>query len=308
MLRIVPATLALASTALAGTASFDGRWDLDVHGGYQQAWWMEIHGAGTPKMTGRFTGFWGGGTNDIVNPRIDTGILRFNSDLGDIHAEYTARLILTGQEPILEGERKIGTDVVKFTGKRAPQIEEHDDGTWKAGTPVELLNGKDLTGWHALPPGPDPGWSVVDGVLKGTGTARNLVTDAKFWNFNLRVEYRIMPKSNSGIGLRGRYEVQIIDDAGHDPNLTSNGSLYSRIAPRVNASKPAGQWQTFDIRLVGLDLSVSLNNQKLIDKGHVDGLTAMGFDAHESRPGPIALQGDHGPVEFRRITITPLTR
>ncbi|MBX5496713.1 MAG: DUF1080 domain-containing protein, partial [Bryobacteraceae bacterium] len=87
-----------------------------------------------------------------------------------------------------------------------------------------------------------------------------------------------------------------------------NGALYSRIVPRVNASKPAGEWQTYDIRVVGRDLTVILNGQKIIDRQEIEGLTAIASNPYEDQPGPLVLQGDHGPVEFRKIVLTPLVK
>jgi hypothetical protein len=108
--------------------------------------------------------------------------------------------------------------------------------------------------------------------------------------------------------LRARYEVQILDDYGRPANTHGNGALYSRILPSENASKPAGEWQTYDIRLVGRQVTVVLNGRKVIDKGEIEGLTAIASDANEGQPGPLILQGDHGPVEFRAIVLTPLVK
>jgi hypothetical protein len=114
--------------------------------------------------------------------------------------------------------------------------------------------------------------------------------------------------SNSGIGLRARYEVQVLDDFGRPPNTHGNGALYARILPSENASKPAGEWQTYDIRLVGRQVTVVLNGKTIIDKGEVEGLTAIAIDSSEAEPGPIFLQGDHGAVEFRNLMVTPLVK
>ena len=309
-MRRIVLLLAVAVALPAADRDFNGRWDItvgDANRG-QRAWWLEIRGAGTTSLQGYFTGFRGGDTNKIENINIENGELRFSSDLGGAHHEFNARVVVTAKGPKLEGERKSGNEVLRWTGVPAPDIDQHDDGSWKSSKAIELFDGKSLSGWHGRLPDRSLGWSVEDGVLKCTGSANDLVTEQKFWNFDLHVEYRISADSNSGIALRGRYEVQILDDHGKKPDLHSNGSLYSRVAPAVNASKPAGEWQSYDIRLVGLDVTVVLNGRKVIDKAHIDGLTAMGFDANESMPGPIALQGDHGPVEFRRISITPLVR
>jgi len=113
--------------------------------------------------------------------------------------------------------------------------------------------------------------------------------------------------SNSGIGLRGRYEVQILEDKGRPIDRHSNGALYSRILPTENVSKAPGEWQTYDIRLVGRNVSIE-SNGKLITKGVIEGLTAIATDWDESKPGPITLQGDHGPVDFRNVVLTPLVK
>src|SRR5581483_7338521 len=112
----------------------------------------------------------------------------------------------------------------------------------------------------------------------------------------------------SGIGLRGRYEVQIADDIGRPPSAFSNGAIYGRIAPVINASRDPGEWQTFDIRLVGRQVTVSVNGVKVIDRQTIDGLTPIAIDANEGDPGPILLQGDHGTVEFRKVVLYPLNK
>ena len=124
----------------------------------------------------------------------------------------------------------------------------------------------------------------------------------------MHIEFRVANKSNSGIGLRGRYEVQIDGDFGVAPSKHSSGALYSRIAPAVNALLPPEAWQTFDIRFIGREVTIKLNGKTIIDRKQVEGYTAMATDPREDQPGPIMLQGDHGPVEFRKVTATPLVR
>lgn len=291
--------LIAALALLAADSDFNGRWDLSVPGESKgRVWWLEVSGAGTSAIKGRFVGFPGGDMNDIPQISIANNELHFSDKSG--HLEYTARI---------EGGKLAGTfhgnngNTLNFTGDRAPVITEKDDGSWREGKPVELFNGKDLTGWNEA-----KGWTVENGILHSTGGAANLETARKFWNFALRVEYRVGPHSNSGVGLRGRYEVQILDDFGAPPQSHGNGALYSRIAPAVNASRPPGEWQAFDIRLVGRIVSVTLNGQKLIDKREIEGLTAIANNAREAEPGAILLQGDHGPVDFRRLVLTPLTK
>jgi hypothetical protein len=304
MRRFILVSLLLASGAWPDDPGFNGRWDLTVLNSPRgRAWWLEVEGAGTPELKGKFVGFPGGDLNDIQHIRIEDGELVFTYDEHNVHQVYRARL---------DGDRLLGTfesgaTKLEWTGARAPQIDDRDDGSWHAKKPVELFNHKDISNWHPSVPRESLGWSVEDGILKGNGKAVDLLSNEKFWNFELHVEYRTPPHSNSGIGLRGRYEVQILDDYGKPPNVHSNGALYSRIAPSENASKPAGEWQTFDVRLVGRHVTVKLNG-KTVTQGVIDGLTALACDPDEGRPGSMMLQGDHGPVEFRKIVVTPLVQ
>jgi hypothetical protein len=302
-----------AIPALADDAKFNGRWDINVpHESRARAWWLEITAAGTPAMKGRFVGFPGGDMNDIPQLSIQKGELHFTFDNKDyrtgkpVHRDYSARY-LPGDK-LLGLMRSSDGEELKWAGVLAPVITEKDDGSRRDGTPIDLFNGKDLSGWHGLVPNLALGWALKDGAVANAAGANNLVSDKAFWNFKLHIEYRVGKDSNSGIGLRGRYEVQILEDYGKPPNKHSNGALYSRIAPSVNASKSADEWQTYDIRLVGRQVTVVLNDQKVIDKQEIEGLTAIAGNADEGKPGPIILQGDHGPVEFRKIVLTPLVK
>lgn len=298
--------LVLASLVFADDADFNGKWDIVVHKTpADKAWWLEVSGAGTGALKGKFVGFPGGDTNEIQNISIADHALQWKwqgkngaPDLG-YEAKYENGH-LQGQMTPANGEP------VSFTGYRAPVIRDRDDGTWRKGDPLRLFNGKDLTGWTSLEPGATLGWTVDGGLLKSTGHAANLITTGRYWNFILHVEYNVAKGSNSGIGLRGRYEVQIQDDYGKPAESHINGALYSRIKPLLNASKPAGEWQTVDIRLVGREVSVTLNGKPIIVKQPIEGLTAIAFSPFEAEPGPIELQGDHGPIEFRNLILTPL--
>jgi len=309
-----PVILLLALSPLfADDAQFNGRWDITVpHESRARAWWLEVTGAGTTAIKGRFVGFPGGDMNDLPQLAIQNGELRFSFDYKEsktgkpVHRDYTAHLV--AGDRLLGLMRSSDGEALKWTGVRAPVITEKDDGTWRDGAPVELFNHKDLSGWRGLVPHVPLGWAVKDGAMANVAGANNLVSEETFWNFKVHVEYRVGAHSNSGIGLRGRYEVQILEDFGRPPDRHSNGALYSRIIPAENASKPAGEWQTYDIRLVGRQVTVVLNDRKIIDKQEIEGLTAIAGNADEGKPGPFILQGDHGPVEFRSIVVTPLVK
>jgi hypothetical protein len=301
--------LLAAAPALAADSAFNGRWDIEVlNEPRHHAWWLEVNGAGTPDIKGRFVGFPGGDMLDIQKIWIDDRVLHFTFDRPGgkqqaLHQEYTAQV--SGKD--LKGTFTAGKQSLEWIGHRSPEIREKDDGTWREGKPVMLFNGKDLAGWHGIIPNKELGWSTKDGLLSSTGGANNLETDAKFWNFKLHVEYRVGAHSNSGIGLRGRYEVQILEDKDRPLDRHSNGALYSRIIPNENVSKSPGEWQTYDIRLVGRDVTI-VSNGKQIVKGVIEGLTAIATDWEEGKPGFISLQGDHGPVDFRNVVLTPLVK
>jgi hypothetical protein len=218
---------------------------------------------------------------------------------------YHARLVGGKLEGTFQVE---GRDVppLPWSGVRAPVIKDRDDGTWKEGKPIELFNGKDITGWKALVPSVEMKWTVKDGILRNAPPTTDIISERSFWNYKLHVDFRIIEHSNSGIGLRGRYEIQILEDYGKPPNTHGAGALYSRIAPSVNASKPPGEWQSYDIRLVGRQLTVVHNGTKVLDKVEIDGLTAIADNADEAQPGPFIIQGDHSYVEIKSFVVTPL--
>ena len=210
-----------------------------------------------------------------------------------------------------------GTDVemVTFTGKRIP-VNEGAPGLDKVkfGDPISLFNGKNLDGWELLDKQRANGWKAVDGMLindpvqtpgehKSYG---NLRTTQTFEDFNLKLEVNVPAKSNSGIYLRGIYEVQVSDSYGQDLDSHNMGALYSRIKPLVSAEKPAGEWQQMDITLYKRHLTVKLNGKLIIDNQPVKGVTGGAMTSDEFKPGPIYLQGDHGKVRYRNIVLKPI--
>lgn len=307
--RIFFASLYVATTLVAANKDFNGRWDITVpNNERRRAWWMELHNAETGTPTGSFVSAYAGDLNAIDKAEITNGELHViirSKNPSQPGATHLRAKLVNGK---LEGTREVeGTPgTLAWTGVRAPKFKTVDEKTLREGKPVDLFNGKDLTGWKPLHPERKIEWVVRDGVLTNVPGAVNLFTDQRFWNFKLHSEFRVGPDSNSGIGLRGRYEVQILEDHGKPADTHGNGSLYSRVAPTRNASKPAGEWQTLDITLVENVVTVVLNGVKVIDKREIEGLTAIAMDGNETEPGPIFVQGDHGKVEFRKLTLTPL--
>lgn len=171
-----------------------------------------------------------------------------------------------------------------------------------------LFNGVDLTGWRLRNPSGTPSWSAQNGMLVNTvpkdGHGTDLVSEEKFWNFTVRYEYMVPKGANSGFYLRGRYEIQILDDGdAKQPSNTSNGSFYSLVAPAVMASKKAGEWQTVEATLVGNKATVILNGVKIMDNVTLERPTGGQLDNNVNKPGPFLLQGDHGAVAFRNLRV-----
>ena len=212
-----------------------------------------------------------------------------------------------------------GYDTAQFTARRSQPLPARPDlAKVKFGAPVALLNGRDLSGWKAKEANMDSAWAVDGGALAnrppprtpGTPAKRtaNLRTEREFEDFNLKREVNVPAGSNSGVYLRGIYEIQVHDSHGKALDSHNMGALYSRITPSVGAEKPAGQWQTLDLTLVDRHLTVVLNGTTIIDNQPVLGCTGGAMWSDESKPGPIYLQGDHGAVSYRNMVLRPVVK
>jgi hypothetical protein len=189
----------------------------------------------------------------------------------------------------------------KFTGERAPLLKREKPVVW--GKPIQLFNGKDLSGWH--PSKSKNQWIALNGILTSPQSGANIITDEKFEDFKLHLEFRYPAGSNSGVYLRGRYEVQIEDNYGKEPSSVYLGGIYGFLTPNEMVAKVPGEWQSFDITLIGRLVTIVANGKKIICDQIIPGITGGALDSKESAPGPIFLQGDHGPIEYRNIVITP---
>ncbi|MBI1389432.1 MAG: DUF1080 domain-containing protein [bacterium] len=183
--------------------------------------------------------------------------------------------------------------------------------------PISLFNGENLDGWKLTDPNAVSGWSIRNGILTNDPKQEpgkphinygNLRTEREFKDFNLTLEVRVPPDGNSGVYLRGIYEVQVADTYGKPLDSHNMGAIYSRITPKVNAEKPAGEWQTLDITLVDRHATVILNGTTIIDNAGLEGCTGGALWCDVNRPGPIYLQGDHMGVEYRNIVLRPVKK
>jgi hypothetical protein len=241
---------------------------------------------------------------------VEDGVLRITREVEVETEEGEKEKAEEVFEARLEGGMLKGTahypdgTVHHFEGRPAPELASAGEPEW--GEPVALFDGKTLDGWSLRDPEAKMGWAVVDGELAVVEPKDNadLVSDAVFQDMKLHLEFKVAPRSNSGVYLRGRYEIQILDDPEMVDDSHGCGGLYSRIAPSQDATKPAGEWNTYDITFVGRDLTVVLNDKEIIS-GTVEGITGGAINPFEGEPGPLMLQGDHGKVRFRNIVVTP---
>ena len=306
--------LSVSARPLAAPAAADineklmGRWDIniDTPNGKLPSWLeVQIPGAhsGGDSYAGRFVGVVGS-ARPIERVMLSGDSLHFSIpkqwERGDGNLTVDAKL---------DGpDRLVGTMVfpdgrsASFTAVRAPTMQRTTAPVWNS--PVVMLARNSLAGWHTQRGGTNQ-WEVRDGVLRSPQSGENIVTDRKFLDFKLHIEFRFPKGSNSGVYLRGRHEVQVQDDFGLEPLDDRFAGVYGFIEPNAMAAKPAGEWQTYDITLIGRRVTVVANGKTVICDQTIPGITGGALDANEGEPGPILLQGDHGPVEYRNIIITP---
>ncbi|MCE7863643.1 MAG: DUF1080 domain-containing protein [Bacteroidetes bacterium CHB5] len=290
-----------ATVTLQAQNKLEGRWNLVIEkDGQQLPSWLEIEHSGTKTLVGRFVYAFGSARPIAV---VNVTNEKFNFSIppqwepGERNMDFEGEL--TGET--LKGTM-IYTDGNKYnwTATRAPLLKRNAEPMW--GKPITLFNGKDLKGWKAM--GPNQ-WIVENGILRSLKSGSNLVSEQTFTDFKLHIEFRYEKGSNSGVYLRGRYEVQIEDDKGKEPWKGYLGAVYGFLTPSMMVAKDAGEWQSYDITLVGRMITVVANGVTIISNQEIPGITGGAIDNHESEPGPIMLQGDHGPIDYRNIVITP---
>jgi hypothetical protein len=309
--RTVPAVLVACLLAPAPAAAqapvgfadpLLGRWDLTVEaadGAYPS--WLEVRLRTEGELMGRFVGRVGSARYvtelEFAADRLAFTVpVQYESGVDELVFEGTLR------DERIEGMARIENGAtVRFTGERAPTLTRAAVREW--GTPEPLLNGRDLTGWTPRSAEHPGCWRVQDGVLAAAPPCVDLVTTATFGDFRLHVEFKYPQGSNSGVYLRGRYEVQIQDDAGEALDPLRIGGVYGFLAPSTAAALPADAWQALDVELVGRRVTVALNGTTIIDAQEIPGITGGALDSAENGPGPIMLQGDHGAIEFRNVTV-----
>ena len=306
---IFAATLIRAQVAGSGggTSSsvgpFLGRWDLTLKTPDRDyPSWLEIRqedGMLKAQMVGRW-----GNARPLPKVEISDGQLTFVSPKDEEGSKTD--LVFQGR---VTGKTLTGTvngpdgKTWQWIGVKAPGLGK--TGTLKWGKPIQLFNGKDLTGWKMSASGP-PVWTVKDGILVSPGNGPELISDAKFQDFKLHIEFNCGKDANSGVYVRGRYEVQIESESQAEPASHHTGGVYGFLVPSPELPRAPDVWQTFDITLIGRKVTVVQNGTTVIDSQEIPGITGGAVDSHEEMPGPIYLQGsEKGHVAFRNIVITP---
>ncbi|HLY69300.1 MAG TPA: DUF1080 domain-containing protein [Puia sp.] len=283
----------------------EGRWDMTIHsaisGGKELPSWLEVTHSGTRALVGQYVGP-GGSARPISKINFKDNKMSFTIppqwDRGD--GDFTFEATFQGDSLSGNGVSSDGKTFT-WTAHRAPKLKRTKEPVW--GEPIQLFNGKDLTGWHAM--GRENQWMAQDGVLRSPHSGANLVTDQTFNDFKLHIEFRYPKESNSGVYLRGRYEVQIEDSKGKEATKDYLGAVYGFIAPTEQMAKDPGEWQSYDITLTGRMVTVVANGVTVICNREIPGITGGAINSKEEDPGPLLIQGDHGPVDYRNIVITP---
>jgi hypothetical protein len=315
--------------AIDSAKPFLGRWALFLPGG---AGWLEVKQMDTYLEASLL--WFGGSVESVSSVYMDGEMLVVTRTRNFVRttdaAGAPARTHLAGTQfrfslygamlagEMISPEKDGSSSTMRFTGKKIPDVPAAPELSKVVyGKPVKLLNGKDLTGWKLLEEKKVNGWSVVNGELINDPVQKegqphvsygNICTIDKFEDFNLKLQVNVPAGSNSGIYLRGIYEIQVLDSYGKGLDPHNMGALYSRITPSESAEKPAGTWQDLDITLCNRHVTVILNSKTIINNQPILGCTGGAITPDEFSPGPLYLQGDHGKVSYRNIEIRPILK
>lgn len=283
--------------------AFLGRWDLTLKSSDREyPSWLELRQEGgelKADMVGR-----SGNVRPLPKIELSNGRLTFVSPKEEESAQDD--LVFQGS---LRGQVLSGTlngpdgKTWQWIGHRAPSLKRNQIPTW--GQPIHLFNGRDLSGWHMDRPNASPAWKVENALLISPGNGPELINDSKFEDFKLHLEFNCGENSNSGVYLRGRYEVQIETDSIEEAPSHHMGGVYGFIAPAPELARAPGTWQSYDITFVGRMITVIQNGQTVINNREIPGITGGALDSNEGLPGPIYLQGsEKGHVTYRSVILT----
>jgi 3-keto-disaccharide hydrolase len=300
----VMSVLAGALALLLASASADsivGRWDITVQGkdGKYPSWVEFSRRDGG--FQGRFVGRTGA-VHDLSSVQFDGTEVKFVVPREE--EELPSDLMFRGTfaNSRIRGFTTSADGVVPWNAVPAPSLSRKETPAW--GSPKPLFNGHDLSGWEPFTGSVRNMWRAKSGELVNMASGANLITERVFSDFKLHLEFKIPPESDSGVYLRGRYEIEIADAYGQPPDSHGFGSIYGFLKPTSNPARRSGEWQTIDAALIGRRVTITVNGIETIHDAEIPGITGGALDSDEGAPGPLLLQGDHGPVSYRNIVVT----
>lgn len=306
-MRIIGSLAFLAMALLASnlfamdSSPFVGRWDFNIDAGvHSGASWL-----GITEKNGQLEIWYqptGGNVYQIRDFKAEGKHLMLVL-AGQSQNRSARRWELEAAGDNLIGFEKRGDRLIRLRGTRAPELGRPEPANWTA--PEALFNGRDLSGWEPIGDTTHSHWRVAEGVLINDAHGANLKTTRTFSDFKVHYEVNCPDGGNSGFYLRGRYEVQIeYEPLADNPPERRIGSIYGRVAPVPELPRKPGEWERFDVTLVGRTVTVVHNGTTVIDHRIIDGITGGALDANEEEPGPFYIQGDHtGGLKFRNITV-----
>jgi hypothetical protein len=213
---------------------------------------------------------------------------------------------------------------VHWVGVRQPVWPPANaNGTHTYGQPVVIVGpgvGKEV--WTGLSTDTsrspcEDRWTIADGVMvndtpaQGERSTCNPRTTQTFTDFRIQTEFNLGEGQNSGLYLRGRYELQLmLAVPGRGPSAYPGQlmDIYGWKRADVYAGNPPGEWQVLDAVVVGNRVTATLNGKRVHDNALLPAITGGALDNNELAPGPIMIQGDHSRVSFRKLVVTPITQ
>ena len=304
LLAMLAPGLAAAAAQPAAETAYLGRWDLTLRApDREHPSWLEltrVNGVLRARLTSRW-----GHARELPAASFENGQLHFVSPKEEEGAKqdmaFEGQLVGDTLEGVVNGpDGKTWT----WSGRRAPSLARTHAAHW--GKPQRLFNGTNLSGWHSSDPPAKLQWTVDDGAMLSPGHGPELISDAKFGDFKLHIEFNCGKGANSGVYLRGRYELQVENDPVPEDPTMRIGGVYGFIAPNPEVQRDFGVWHRYDVTLVGRTITAALDGRIIIDHQEIPGITGGALDSHEELPGPIYLQGsEDGQVRYRNIVVTP---
>ncbi len=310
LLAVIAAILPATLTA-QDAKSFLGRWDMTATPatGNPYPQWMELTD-NNGKIEGRVQPR-GGAWHPILGATLASGKLMVAISAAGRGPAVSWELTSVSADHLTGVEKRGDAAGPSLAGVRAPTLDRPMPAKWSQ--PKALFDGKDLAGWEPIGNIENNKWIARDGELvndnpetpgkRGPGAA-NIKTIPKFQDFKLHIEVDCPEGGNSGIYLRGRYEVQVGTEGGTQPTHEM-GAIYSYYPPPPGAASDLGKWTAFDITLVGRHVTVVRDGKMYHDNVEIPGPTGGALDSNEAEPGPFYLQGDHhGVIRYRNITVS----